>query len=204
MKICAIVGAADFYSERFFRDSYELIIAADGGFSSLSKIGVTPDVLVGDMDSLEGLPSGIEICRFKVEKDETDMMLALLEGAKRGYDVFHIFGGVGGRIDHTFANYCLLKYAKDRGISAYLMDKDYYAFVIKNEKIELCGGCGKTFSLFAFGAAATGVTVRGAKYEVENATITPEFAIGVSNSFVGESTEIAVTDGSLLVMAEYK
>lgn len=204
MKICAIVGAADFFSERFSPGSYELIIAADGGFSSLSKIGITPDVIVGDMDSLDSIPAGVESCRFKVEKDETDMMLALIEGVERGYNTFHIFGGVGGRIDHTFANYCLLKYAKDRGVSAYLMDKDYYAFVIKNEKTELCGDCGKTFSLFAFGANANGVTVRGAKYEVENATITPEFAIGVSNSFIGVPAEIEVRDGALLVMAEYK
>ena len=203
MRVCAIVGAGDFYSERFEIEKYEFIIAADGGALSLEKIGIRPNLIVGDLDSLNFAPTGVEIRRFKVEKDETDMHLALIEGAKRGYDTFYIFGGVGGRIDHTFANYCLLKYAKEQGFSVYLMDKDYYSFVIKNESVSIFGKEGRTFSAFAFGGEARGVSIIGAKYEARDIIMTPDFPLGVSNSFISEKAELSVKDGALLVMAEY-
>ena len=203
MRVCAIVGAGDFYSERFEIEKYDFIIAADGGALSLGKIGIRPNLIVGDLDSLNFAPTGVEIRRFKVEKDETDMHLALIEGAKRGYDTFYIFGGVGGRIDHTFANYCLLKYAKEQGFSVYLMDKDYYSFVIKNESASIFGKEGRTFSAFAFGGEARGVSINGAKYEARDIIMTPDFPLGVSNSFISEKAELSVKDGALLVMAEY-
>ena len=203
MRACAIVGAGEFYPDRFEGDKYELIIAADGGYRELSKMGVAPDLLVGDFDSLEDVPDGVEIIRHKVEKDETDMHLALLEGASLGCDTFYIFGGVGGRIDHTFANYCLLKYAKEQGFTAYLMDKDYYAFVIKNESAELFGRRGSTFSVFAFGGDAKGASIIGGKYDARDVTMTPEFPLGVSNSFLDLPVSVSVSDGSLLIMAEY-
>ena len=203
MLFCAIVGAGDFYPEHFDKSKYGFIIAADGGVKSLEKIGITPDLIVGDLDSSDRLPAGVPLVKFKVEKDETDMHLALLEGAKRGYRGFVLFGGVGGRIDHTFANYCLLKYAKEQGYTAYLIDKDYYSFVIKNEERELLGRRGAAFSVFAFGTEAGGVSVRGGKYAAEDVTLSPDFPLGVSNSFTGGPVSISVTDGSLLVMAEY-
>ena len=203
MRACAIVGAGDFYPEHFNPDAYELIIAADGGAKKLLDIGVVPDLLVGDFDSLAELPGGIETLRHKVEKDETDMHLSLLEGAKRGCDTFYLFGGVGGRIDHTFANYCLLNYAKEQGYAAYLMDKDYYAFAIKNESVKLRGKRGGTFSVFAFGGVARGVSVSGAKYPAQGVELSPDFPLGVSNSFLDGAASISVGDGVLLIMREY-
>ena len=203
MKPCAIVGAGDFYPERFHRDEYGLVIAADGGYDSLTKIRVTPDLLIGDFDSILTEAKGIETLRFKVEKDETDMHLAYLEGVSRGYTEFHIFGGVGGRQDHTFANYSLLLHARLAGNRMVLHGDKYYSFVIKNERIELLGRCGGGLSVFAFGADAVGVTLSGLKYECSDATITPSFPLGVSNSFTAGPASIEVRDGALLVMAEY-
>ena len=139
---------------------------------------------------------------FPVEKDETDTHLAYLEGAKRGYTAFRVYGGVGGREDHTFANYSLLLYAKNRGHSMTLVGDGYESFVIKNESVTLSGRPGATLSVFAFGGSASGVNILGAKYEARNVTLSPEFPLGVSNSFLSGEVKLSVKDGALLVMRE--
>ena len=202
MKVCAIVGAGDFFPERFEKEKYGFIIAADGGWRTLLNIGVTPDLVVGDFDSSTA-PIEFECVRHKVEKDETDMHLAYLEGAQRGYDTFYVFGGVGGREDHTFANYCLLYYAKQEKNQMYLMARDSYSFVIENEDITLAADSGKTFSIFAFGSDARRVSIRGAKYNTDNVTLKCSFPLGVSNSFTDSTVTVTVGDGALLIMSEY-
>ena len=139
---------------------------------------------------------------FPVEKDETDTHLAYLEGAKRGYTSFRVYGGVGGREDHTFANYSLLLYAKNRGHSMTLVGDGYESFVIKNESVTLSGRPGATLSVFAFGGRASGVNILGAKYEAKDVTLSPEFPLGVSNSFLRGEVKLSVKDGALLVMRE--
>lgn len=201
MKTCYIVGAGDFFGD-FHPDGDDFVIAADGGYDTLMKLGKKCDLFVGDMDSLKEYPTGLEIIRFPVEKDETDMFLAYREGCNRGYSEFKLYGGVGGRIDHTFANLSLLIYAKNVNDNLILVADKYEIFAIKNEKILLHGEVGKTFSVFAFDKAADGVSVRGAKYEAENVTLTPDFPLGVSNSFTKTECEIEVKSGVLLVMRE--
>ena len=201
MKTCYIIGAGDFHGD-FDPDKDDLVIAADGGYDTLVDLEKECQLFVGDMDSLKEYPAGLEILRYPVEKDETDMFLAYREGRRRGYSKFRLYGGVGGRIDHTFANFSLLIYAKNANDNLTLIADGYEIFAIKNEKIELTGKTGKTFSVFAFGNEARGVSIRGAKYDVENATITPDFPLGVSNSFKCEKCEIEVKDGVLLVMRE--
>lgn len=201
MKTCYIVGAGDFHGD-FDPESDDLVIAADGGYDTLVDLEKECDLFVGDMDSLKEYPAGLEILRYPVEKDETDMFLAYREGRRRGYSEFKLYGGVGGRIDHTFANFSLLIYAKNANDNLTLVADGYEIFAIKNEKITLCGRHGKTFSVFAFGEDANGVSVRSAKYEVEGATLTPDFPLGVSNSFTDGECEIEVKSGILLVMRE--
>lgn len=201
MKTCYIVGAGEFYGE-FTPDSDDLVIAADGGYDSLLNRGIRPDVLIGDLDSIKDIPSGIELIRHPVKKDETDMHLAYLEGRRRGYETFELYGGVGGRADHTFANYCLLSYIKTEGCEARLHDNGSVAYVIKNEATRVWGKPGNHISLFAFGGEAKGVFIKGLCYELENGTLTPSFPLGVSNQFINEYADIEVRDGTLLVIEE--
>lgn len=201
MKTCYIIGAGDFFGD-FYPEKDDLVIAADGGYDTLVKLGKKCDLFVGDMDSSKEYPTGIEILRFPIEKDETDMFLAYREGRKRGCSEFKLYGGVGGRIDHTFANLSLLIYAKNANDNLVLIADKYEIFVIKNEKILLQGAPGKTFSVFAFDKAADGVSVRGAKYEAINVRLTPDFPLGVSNSFTKTECEIEVKSGVLLIMRE--
>ncbi len=199
MKTCYIVGAGEFYGT-LSPDPTDFVIAADGGYDTLLSLGVRCDLLVGDMDSRTANAPCAPTVLYPVEKDETDMHLAYLEGVKRGYKNFVLHGGVGGREDHTFANYSLLLYAKLHGHTMSLISRGAEVFVIKDEEISLKGRVGDTVSVFAFGGEASGVCIKGAKYEVDEVTLTPYFALGVSNEFKKERLTLSVRNGALLVM----
>ena len=201
-KICYIVGAGDFYGE-LSPKAGDLVIAADGGFDTLKNLDIAPDLLIGDMDSIE-TEADVERIVFPVRKDETDTFLAYREGVKRGYTNFVILGGVGGRDDHTFANFSLLIYGKNRGHSIKMIGEQCEIFAIKNERIELSGTPETHLSAFAFGDDAKGVTIRGLEYEAEDLTLSPEFPLAVSNRFTEKDASIEVKDGTLLIMAEYQ
>ena len=202
MKKCYIVGAGDF-TTAFTPSEDDLVIAADGGYDHLTRLGIRCDVLVGDLDSIESAPEGIETVKFPTKKDETDMHLAYLEGAGRGYENFLILGGTGGREDHTFANYCLLIYITEHGHSAKLLSDTGEVQALKNGSLTVMGEPMKHLSVFPFGCTANGVSIEGAEYECENISLAPNFPLAVSNRFIGKSVKISVKDGTLLVMKEF-
>ena len=222
MKKCYIIGAGEMYGSVHPCED-DLVIAADGGLKHLEALGIVPDVIVGDFDSLGEKDDActrakfcgsflqdkkiisisgkeVEIIRHPVEKDETDMYLAYEIGMARGYTEFELFGGVGGREDHTFANYCLLLRAKNDKSNVILVGNGAKTFVLKNEKKRIFGKAGATVSVFAFGNFCEGVSIRGLKYEAQNISLAPDRPLGVSNSFTysGEG-EISVENGALLV-----
>ena len=205
MRRCVIVGAGELFGDIEVH-SGDLVIAADGGYAHLERASILPDVLIGDFDSIGAIPGLVsaEIIRHPVQKDETDMYLAYKLGAAKGCDEFYIYGGVGGREDHTFANYCLLLDAINEKKRVYLIGNGRKIFVIKNEKITLDSTSGKTLSVFAFGSDAHGVCLRGVSYEAEGITLSHAFPLGVSNSIKegGTRAEISVENGALLVMIE--
>lgn len=199
---CYIVGAGDFFGE-ISPNPDDIVIAADGGYDTLKRIGVKPNLLIGDMDSiLTDQADGIEKILHPVEKDETDSYLAYLEGVKRGYRHFRLYGGVGGRPDHTFANYSLLLGAKLDGCEMTLVDKNYEIFVIKDENVTLSSSEGLSLSVFAFGGDAHGVSISGAKYSADDITLKESFPLGVSNSFGEQEVHLGVKNGALLVMMQ--
>lgn len=181
----------------------DLVIAADGGYTALTQHGVRCDLLIGDFDSLTcRLPSDTETMRFPPEKDDTDTALAYREGAKRGYTDFVVYGGTGGLLDHTYANLCLLHRARLDGNRMTLVGKQNLCRVIVNESLHLPFSVGKRVSVFAAGGVARGVTIKGLKYTVDDATLTPDFPLGVSNEFTDVDGYIDVKDGALLVITE--
>ena len=201
MNICYIVGAGDF-PYPFSPDESDLVIAADGGYDSLMRYGIRCDLLIGDLDSIEGAPSDVDLLRFPVKKDETDSFLSYYEGKRRGFSEFHIYGGTGGRADHTVANMALLLHARLDGCRAFLFGSHNISTVIKNEAKSFEGEAKKHFSAFAIGGDAEGVTIKGLEYECENATLKESFPLAVSNRFIGKTAEISVARGALLIMLE--
>ena len=176
----------------------DFLLAADGGLRHLQSLGLTPDEILGDFDSLGYVPENSS--RFPVEKDDTDSMLAIRRGLALGYREFWLYGSLDGpRLDHTAANYQALQYLADHHAFGYLIGKDYLVTVVKNGSLRFPAGCRGTVSVFCQGSDAHEVTLKGLYYPLENAVLTSGFPLGVSNHFTGQAAEIAVTQGSLLV-----
>lgn len=106
MPTCYIVGAGDFTPRGFAPVPGDLVLAADGGYRALYSLGYTPDLLLGDFDSLGDLPlpPDLPVLRFPARKDDTDTGLALRHGLDRGFRDFALYGCAGGRVDHLLAN----------------------------------------------------------------------------------------------------
>ena len=203
MGACIIFCAAEF--DRLARpvagDDY--IIAADGGLKHTQALGIVPNGILGDFDSLGFVPEGANV--FPVEKDDTDAMLAVRKGLELGYREFMLYGSLDGpRLDHTIANFQTLQFLADREACGYLIGKEYLVTVVKNGRLCFPAGCTGTVSVFCLGADARGVTLTGLYYPLENGTLTAGFPLGVSNHFTGEKAEISVEEGSLLVLWDRK
>ncbi len=195
--VCYVVAAADGFSV-FEKQPGDLVIAADGGCRHLTAAGMVPDLIVGDLDSAQSLPTDVPLLRHPVRKDDTDTALALQVGLSRGYRSFVIFGALGGREDHTFANYCLLLYLKQQGADGVIRSQGTDIRVLCDETITLKGQAGDGLSVFAFGAEARSVTLRGVSYPLTDARLTTAVPLGISNEFVTDTAQISVKEGALL------
>ncbi|MCR4615769.1 MAG: thiamine diphosphokinase [Clostridiales bacterium] len=201
--VCCIFGAGSRYGVPDIPEG-SFIIAADGGYSYVKDLGLKPDLLLGDFDSLPVLPEGENILRYKKEKDETDVLLAVVEGLKRGFNVFRIYGGTGGRTEHTVANIQTLAYIANRGAEGCLYDDGRIITVIRSGGLSFDEGCKGYISVFAYGGSARGVNETGMKYSLTDATLTVDDPLGVSNEFTGGRASVSVDDGMLLIIYENK
>ena len=203
MKECVIFCAAecDGLARPIGQDAF--VIAADGGLRHTKTLGITPNAVLGDFDSLGYTPEGANV--FPVEKDDTDAMLAVRLGLEQGCDEFLLYGSLDGpRLDHTVANFQTLQFLTDHGAVGYLIGKTTMVTVVKNGKITFPAGLSGTISVFCMGPDAVGVTEKGLFYGLENGTLSSGFPLGVSNHFTGEEVTISVKNGSLLVLWERK
>ena len=196
---CVIFCAGDFHGLAEPVTAKDLCIAADGGLRHLQQLGLEPDVILGDFDSLGYIPQKATV--FPVEKDDTDAMLAARRGLELGCDRFVFYGALEGpRLDHTVANFQTLQFLADRGARGWLVGEHTTATVLKNGTLTLPAAQEGIVSLFCLGPDATGVTIRGLQYGLEQGTLTAGFPLGVSNHLVGTPATICVEQGSLLVL----
>ena len=203
MKECVIFCAAECNGLARPIGPDALVIAADGGLRHTEKLGIAPDAVLGDFDSLGFCPEGANV--FPVEKDDTDAMLAVRLGLERGCGEFLLYGSLDGpRLDHTVANFQTLQFLADHGAAGYLIGNTTMVTVVKNGKITFPAGLSGTISVFCMGPDAVGVTEKGLFYGLENGTLSSGFPLGVSNHFTGEAADISVKNGSLLVLWECK
>lgn len=191
----------------------DLVIAVDGGLGYCSVLGVEPDLILGDFDSVspdeakavEELERQIpeRILRLPREKDDTDMLAALKEGLRRGYRDFRIYGGTGGRFDHTLANIQCLLYLKKHDAVGYLVDGTGMILVIVDETVEFQKGLEGYLSLFSLAEQSEGVTIKGMKYPLDRAVVRNDFPVGISNEFTGEQALISVEKGQLACIVQW-
>ena len=203
MDTCIIFCAAEFDCLAHHIRQTASVIAAAGGLRHTRKLNITPDVVLGDFDSLGFVPQGANV--FPVEKDDTDAMLAARRGLAMGCREFLFYGSLDGpRLDHTVANFQTLQFLADRGAVGYLIGKDNLVTAVKNGSISFPAGREGTVSVFCLGPDAHGVSLKGLYYPLENGTLTSGFPLGVSNHFTEKPAEISVTKGSLLVLWDRK
>jgi thiamine pyrophosphokinase len=177
----------------------DYVLAADGGVVHTQKLGIVPDEVLGDFDSLGYVPQGAAV--FPVEKDDTDAMLAARRGLELGFREFLFYGSLDGpRLDHTVAKFQTLQFLADHDARGYLVGKNHLVTVVKEEQIQFPAQAAGIFSVFCLGADAEGVNIRGARYALEDGRLTAGFPLGVSNHFIGESAVIGVKKGSLTVI----
>ena len=194
-------GGFDALAEPIEQD--DLIIAADGGLRHVTALGLKPDAVLGDFDSLGYIPEGAHV--FPVEKDDTDTMLAVRHGLQMGYREFLLYGCLEGpRLDHTIANLQTLQYLASQDAWGYLVGEACLVTVLKNGTLSFPPEAAGLLSLFCMGRDAKGVTLKGLRYPLENGILTADFPLGVSNHFTGSSASVTVKEGSLLVMFDRK
>lgn len=199
-KTAYIVGAADFTARGFCPGPHDIVIAADGGFEALHRAGIRPSIVVGDMDSINHLPEGIARLRFPVKKDLTDLALAARFARARGFTRVKLYGATGGRIDHTLANFQLLAGLSKRGMRGVIVAPEFTAFAVTNGTLRLSPlPRGTLVSVFCLGGNASGVSLSGLKYPLQNASLSSYEPLGVSNEALGRQIRIQVHEGTLLV-----
>lgn len=197
---CVIISAgsvSDYEYIKSFIHEGDFVICADGGLAHAGKMGVAPDLTVGDFDSWKGPLSG-EVRAFKPEKDCTDTHIAVSEAIERGYKSITLLGCSGTRLDHTLSNVGLLEYIAHRGGEGYLINENNIVTVITEEAF-FEGETGEYISVIPIGVAE-GVTIENLKYTLENRTLRFEESLAVSNEFIGKRAKISVKKGSLIVI----
>lgn len=210
---CILIGAGDLTVSQIPMTEDDFCIAVDGGVDYLEYLGVEPDLILGDMDSATDhmREAVLRIAReypekvilLPAKKDDTDMLAAIKEGLKRGYTDFRLYAATGGRIDHTLANIQCLAYLRNYNAKGYLMDGNGMMLYLKDESVTFKENMSGTLSLFSMVKETKGVTIKGLKYELEDAVLFNDFPIGVSNEFLGKEAQITVTDGELLCVLHY-
>ena len=193
----------------------DLVIAADGGLRWAQKLGVQVDVVVGDMDSVEGAAlaeaeaGGAEIVRHDPDKDAADLELALRLACDRGANSITLIGGHGGRPDHFLGNIALLS-ALPKGVQAQALMGQTEIFVThghgtrgvkqQGEKLELKGKPGQLVSLIPWGGDAAGIKTEGLRWPLAGETLPLGTSRGISNEMTGTQASVSLESGTLLVI----
>lgn len=201
MKRCFVFAAGTYFGLREVPQAGDLILAADGGYRICQIEGITPDLLIGDFDSMEQPEDTSNVLRLPIEKDDTDTLFALKTGLEQGCDIFYLYGGTGGkRLDHTLANLQSLLYLRRHGARGYLYDDDFIWTVIENETLTIPKTVeGGLLSVFCLGDRAVGIYEQGVQYPLHDATLTPDYPLGVSNHILETEARVSVRQGALAV-----
>lgn len=196
---CHIVSSVPLGEEREeLLAGAEYRIAADAGYLQLEALGLSADVVVGDFDSAPQPSGGAEVIVLPSEKDDTDTVYAAKLALARGWRDITLFGAWGRRPDHSTANLQLLLYLAQNGAAAKLACSWGKIWCLGPGKHDFPQKEGACLSVLAAGGAARGICLAGVKYPLENATLTPDYPLGISNEFAGDA-RVTVGSGYIYV-----
>ncbi len=193
-------------------DSASVTIAADGGLQHADRACRTVDVIVGDLDSVDGAAlfrareAGTEVVAHPTDKDATDLDLALMLALER-WDAPHrpkvlVVGGHGGRLDHLLGNLLLLTADRYMGLDLHGWLGTDVVHVVR-DRVEFHRGSGEIVSLLAVDGSADGVTTTGLRFPLIDATLAAGSSLGLSNSLLAETAAVTVRSGVLLAVQSH-
>lgn len=198
-KTCAIISGGAFSLFDGIEDS-DFIIACDKGYEYAKSQNITPDLIIGDFDSLSGgLPNEIKKITLPCEKDETDTMAAIRYAISHGFNKILIFCALGGRLDHLLGNLQSAAYAVKNGAKVKIKGENEEIYIFSNCKIFLPKKENFSISVISLTDKCENVTVSGGKYTLENAVLTNTSTLGISNEWIDDIT-VSVKDGILAVI----
>ena len=183
--------------------SHDFIIAADGGQRHLQTLGLRPDLLIGDLDSLsqqeiDGIQSSkVEVMRFACQKDETDLELAIHAVIQRGFQDLLIIAALGGRLDQTLGNLSLLLRPELTDCQVRLDDGCEEVWLVRSS-LTIYGRAGERLSLLALGVAARGIQTEGLQYSLHGETLEAHQTRGISNVMTSSVARISLSSGPLI------
>ncbi len=185
----------------------DFVIAADSGYLTAKRLGVKPDLLLGDLDSLDrsqlspGELDEMQKIIVSPIKDDTDTQLAADTAIARGADEIFIVGGLGGRLDHTLSSVFLLEYLAEKGIACRMTDGQSDVRILRGgETLTVKKSGRKYLSLVSLTDICRGVTISGVYYPLEKADLTRKYSWAVSNEITADAAEISLDAGVMLVI----
>jgi thiamine pyrophosphokinase len=181
------------------------VICADAGARHARQLGLRPDLVVGDLDSLQAddrdwlLENGVRVIQYPHDKDQTDLELAIQHGLLEAPESIVILGALGARLDHTLGNIALLA---DERISdgSCTIDDGVEQVLLCRGRVAIQGSPGDLVSLLPWGTQATGVWTSGLKWQLRGEILLAERSRGVSNEMTAQSAEISIESGLLFVI----
>lgn len=202
-KRCVIIGGGDctvdILKSNISPDDF--VICADSGFDIADEAEICVDLLIGDFDSIKFIPENVDKITLPVEKDVTDCLAAYNEGVKLGFKSFLLFGGTGGRFEHTFANISLMANASKSGIALEIIDNKHIFRSITNSTIKIAKKDNQQISVFAYGGKALGVTLKGFHYTLDDYSLDPfNGALSTSNDIIDDYGKISVKNGTIIIV----
>ena len=182
----------------YIRSAYDalsspLVLCADGGLQKAEKLGIPCDILIGDMDSGGG-DGAKDVVRLPMEKDFTDTQSCLEEAIRRGCSHVLITGATGGRLDHLLCNLHLLEALEKKGVHGLIADRDNLVQLLESGSVQVPSGY-RYFSILPIDEQLRGVTIRGAKYPLQDAVVQRDDSLTVSNEALSGEVTIEVKEG---------
>ncbi len=212
MRTLIITGGTinqEFLKTYLEKNKIHTIIAVDKGLETLNKLQIEPNIIIGDFDSVNNSTlkqyenKNIPIIYLKPEKDFTDTHMALKKAIEMGSKEIIIIGAIGTRLDHTFANIHILKEALDKGINAKLVNENNEIMLINNKTKINKNDYFKYVSLIPLTTKVTGITLKGFKYQLQDAYLKIGESIGVSNEQIENKATIEIQEGiAILVLSK--
>jgi len=205
---CLIISGGLWEDDEYHRQTLqeaETVICADSGAGYALRLGIIPNLVIGDLDSLapkdlqELKKLGVELFQYPRKKDYTDTYLALQKALELGYKRIEMLACLGGRFDHTLSNVLLLTIPQVRDIDIRILEPSQELFLVK-PKMKIYGQKGDTISLLPLSSEVTGIKTTGLYYQVPQGILTRGISNGVSNVFTKNVVEISLEKGLLLAV----